>query len=219
MDCEVITSNAVMTRLKAPIMAAIGEPSGAQYAWGNVHIDHLLPCDHSAVRYAWENHIDHLLPRDHRFLSDLGVLTAAELTLVRHHTFAFREHAVRKQAVIQRELAEARWARDYATIRRCLNELRSLNRKFWNLASVIKAKVLVGRKGTQRSRSKSGCQTLCTHTISIFESDTATRWLIGLLPKVSRAVRVSRNEVNRNVPESARAQTLSGTPSFEPRAV
>ena len=152
-------------------------------------------------------------------LSNLGLLSARDWRFAARETAIFRKRAERKQAVIQRELAQARRSGDYNGEQQCLYELQSLNRKCWNFASILKAKILVRTKGTERSGSKSGYQALCTHVIPIFESDTATRWLIGLLPKLSRALRVSRNMVNRKVPQPARAQTLSGTPSFEPCAV
>jgi hypothetical protein len=158
-----------------------------------------------------------LLEGEHRarriFFDSNLLISATEENYVQYEVFAFRERALRKQQLIERELRVARQTRNRALYLECRRDLNKLNRQFWNLGSVLKSKILVKRKGTERSRSRSGSQTICTHTIPIFEEDSEQRWLVGLAVEISRAANV-RNKVQQRVPIAARPEASSLTQCF-----
>jgi hypothetical protein len=147
---------------------------------------------------------------------DLGHLSNAEQIFIHHQRYVQTQRILRAQRLIERDLIVARREGDRNLYIECRRDLQELNRQFWNLASIIKAKVLVGRKGTERSNGKSGSQTLCTHTLSLFDSDLSTRWLLGLLSKLTTGFRLQRKLVRRDVAFRSSAGTLClDNPSFQ----
>jgi hypothetical protein len=142
------------------------------------------------------------------FLDTNFVISAGELNYIQNQIFVFRERALRKQQLIERDLRLARQTGDRALFSECRRDLKKLNRQSWNIGSVLKSKVLVRRKGTERSRSRSGSQTICTHTTPIFEENSEQRWLLGLEVEISRAANL-RNRMDRFVPIKAQTGALS----------
>jgi hypothetical protein len=108
---------------------------------------------------------------------DLGPLTEAESNLLLFEVYGYAGRLMRKQRLIQRDLAVAEANGYWVLYQECRDDLKKLTRRRWDFARIVKAKILVRRKGTERSRSKSGCQALGTHTTTIFDSDRTTRWL------------------------------------------
>jgi hypothetical protein len=139
--------------------------------------------------------------------ADLGKLTAEERRFVNFQFTIHTERALRKQQLIQADLAKARSTGDLALYQQCRKDLRKLNRQHWNVGSAVKSKILVRRKGTERSRSRTGSQTICTHVLPIFEADLEGRWLFGLAVEFSRAAD-ARNGVNRSVLVTAQTEAL-----------
>jgi hypothetical protein len=162
-----------------------------------------------SIRLSNVNSVYEILSSSRLFLDTNFVISAAERNYVQHQVFVFRERALRKQQLIERDLRLAQQTGDWALYLECRRDLKKLNRQSWSLGSVLKSKVLVRRKGTERSRSRSGSQTICTHTTPIFEEDSEQRWLLGLAVEISRAANL-RNRVDRRVPIKARtgAQSL-----------
>lgn len=145
--------------------------------------------------------------------ADLGKLTAAEWSFVHHQLFLHAERTLRKQELIQVDLSKAKKTGDLALYHQCRRDLRKLNRQHWSVGSILKSKVLVKRKGTERSRSKSGAQTICTHTNPIFEESCEQRWLLGLAVEVSRAAN-ARNRVKHSAPFTAQTEALRLTTKY-----
>lgn len=150
---------------------------------------------------------------DHIILDANFVINPLERDYVRYKIHVFRERAIRKQRLIEHDLRVARRTGNRALYLECHRDLKKLNRQFWNLRSVLKSKVLIKRKGTERSRSKSGSQTICTHTNPIFERDCEQRWLLGLASEISRASN-ARNRVKKSVPFKAQPEALRLTTKY-----
>ena len=141
-------------------------------------------------------------------VGDLGKLSADEFEFLSFQIREQSERTLRKQEAIQAELAEAKRTRDYALYQQCRRDLRKLNRQYWSVGSALKSKILVRRKGTERSRSKSGSQTVCTHVLALFESDLEARWLLGLAAEMNRAAN-ARNARKAGVPSKALNEVLN----------
>lgn len=147
------------------------------------------------------------------FFDSNFVINAAELNYVQSKICVFRERTLRKQRLIERDLIVARRTGNRSLYLECHRDLKKLNRQFWNLGSVLKSKVLVKRKGTERSRSKSGAQTICTHTNPIFEEGCEQRWLLGLAVEISRAAN-ARNRRKESAPHTVRPEALRLTTQY-----
>jgi hypothetical protein len=170
-----------------------------------------LPKEHLSERI--DTTVFDFIFADHIFLDSNFVINAIERDYVRYKIYIFRERAIRKQRLIEHDLRVARRTGNRALYLECHRDLKKLNRQFWNLRSVLKCKVLVKRKGTERSRSKSGSQTICTHTNPIFERDCEERWLLGLASEISRASN-ARNRVKDGAPFTARPEALRLTTQY-----
>lgn len=150
----------------------------------------------------------------YKFLCDGGVdinpsflINTTERNYIIGKVGAFRKRAIRQQRFIVRDLIVARRTGNRALALECERELNKLARQFWNLGSLLKARVLVKRKGTERSRSRSGSQTICTHTSPVFDEGCKQRWLFGLAVETSRAAN-TQNRVKECAPHGARPEAL-----------
>ena len=121
-----------------------------------------------------------------------GRVTEAERSLLEHQIFVEAERLAREQQQIESELLRAESFGDWQLVEQRRNQLEIVREECWTITDRAVSRILVRGKGTERSGSRNGAQTCCTHVLAIYESDAKARWLIGLLPKLDRAVRSVR---------------------------
>ena len=122
----------------------------------------------------------------------MRTLDEANRRAAEYHLLAGAQQLFQQQQQIESEVFRAEQFVWYLTEDRSA-EVEKFRWRYWKLAERVVSRAVARSKGTERSGSRNGAQTCCTHVMAIYESDSKARGLLGLMMKANQVMHTLRN--------------------------